>query len=299
MTAADCQEGYDCIKGFCFVHEEGMCDEDGDCLGGEICAWHMCEAADQFCQADGDCQEWESCHVDCVLFEYSAEGGMSDTCITEAGECDLDPDKLEAPQACIDFCEHIMPCEEAEAVVEDVEEGSGSGATPEGKEDDMGDEEVSEQEECEIFCAVGMTMEESKNEMQALIDCALQYEDCDEMEVQCEAEAEALLERLFGELDEGVKIGDDEEGGEQSSLFGFEGNDEGGESPPDGDARGADGSGDENSGGGTGDGNDSSGGGSGCSLARASGGNGGLAGCALFLLLVIGAILRRHPLTLS
>jgi hypothetical protein len=232
-TAADCAEDEDCIKGMCLPHEEGLCDADDDCLEGEVCAWHTCEPAESFCESDEDCGAWESCEVECVLYSYA--DGSFDNCVKELGYCQLDPEKVEVPAACVDFCAHLAPCMEADLETEvevEYDGGEDSGSAEAGKEDDIADEEMAEMvAECEFVCAIGLSEDGAPAEMQALIDCALAEETCDAMESECQDEAEALADRLFEEL--GAEVGDDIEQGGDGDFFGIGEADDGSE-PPDG-----------------------------------------------------------------
>jgi hypothetical protein len=221
-TAEDCEDGFYCIKGMCLPEEDGSCDEDSDCQEDELCVWNSCNPAQEFCTTDSDCADFESCRMECVLYNYAEEGGQGE-CASEIGFCKLNPEKVEVPEACVAFCDALAPCMAADMgdddiIVEDVEteggtdtEQDGGSSGSEGKEDDITDEELAEaQEECELFCAIGMMAEDGAIEMEALVDCVAGYETCEEMETECQEEAEAFANVMFETL--GI-VTDSEEGG--------------------------------------------------------------------------------------
>ncbi|MBM4356148.1 MAG: hypothetical protein FJ109_20545, partial [Deltaproteobacteria bacterium] len=189
-TSADCAEGQDCIKGYCMQHEEGLCDADDDCAEGEVCAWHSCMPAEEFCTEDADCAAYESCQMDCVMYAYAEEGGMSEECQQDLGFCYPDMAKVEVPQECVDFCAHVGPCIE-EGSSEPSEGGGGGSTGEEPVPDDKGDDitDATPEEMCGMFCAIALLEEESKAPMQDFMACVQKYDTCEEMQSECADEA--------------------------------------------------------------------------------------------------------------
>jgi hypothetical protein len=57
---ADCDGGQVCNEGICMAAGE-VCEEDADCVGGQVCNGGICEEISAGCENDADCEGDESC----------------------------------------------------------------------------------------------------------------------------------------------------------------------------------------------------------------------------------------------
>jgi len=144
------------------------------------------------------------------------------------GECEFDPESVEANPDCIPFCDVVIECEGTGEHV--VCQGSSSGRISSDGDSSTLEEVVEEEfcdvvegpawdekkieeetEECVAMCSAVLLVEGAKETWSDLMDCVVQHGSaCDEVEAECDDELEAAkdaVDDLFG----GEKGGDDEE----------------------------------------------------------------------------------------
>ena len=189
-TGADCAESEDCVKGGCVEHDDGggksaSCDALDDCPQGQACVRHRCvEKAAWWCKADDECQDVESCALDCMLYEYGPGGSFDDAiCIFERGKCELDLSKVELKPECEPFCEKLGPCWED---AEDGEKGSGKADTITDGSDMV--------LECKYMCSILLSEPAHQPSMDAAIACLADVEGtCADYESGCDSELAAAF----------------------------------------------------------------------------------------------------------